>query len=293
MWTTLIMLAAGAGAIAGLIKMKQGEDWGKGVVIACAILAILLAAYNTNKRMNGGKISQKDIARRQANNAAYQEVSGEKLGLELARKFPGAKAVVIRPTEITDIDPAIPALGYGEEAARRLAGLKRGFSDVIEILTVVHPPVTDDMRANMEYVKQNYKDQTGGEDVPPEDYLMSLGNYGVLDVDEFNAATSAIPSDATMVVVLSDFPYELEKLDLWKKKLTVAGIITAIPPKMPAAIEAGYISALVITSPKADYLSLDLPENMEERFNRRFLFITPENLKAVAEANEKLFPKAK
>lgn len=292
MFITIIMLVAGGGAIFGLVKMKQGFEWGKTVVITCAVLAIILAGYNMKKRMMGDRMSSKEIAQIRAREAAYRKVSGEKLGLELAKKFPGAKAVIIRPLAFSDIDPNAPEI-EDMQNTQRLAGLEAGFGDAIEILDVIHPSASEAMLANIEAMKKSYMEQTGEKEMPPDYYMMGM-EYGddMMDVDQFNAFTRTIPSDATMVVMLTNFPYDLEKMALWKKNLTVAGIVTMVSPKMDAAIEAGYISAVVISNPRGDHTSQNLPKDMDERFNRRFLLVTPENVKAVAEANENLFPKA-
>lgn len=290
MLLTLLMLAAGAGAVVGLVNMKQGQSWGKPVVISCAILATLLAIQNTRQRMGNKGKNDREIAAIKARGIAYQITSGQKLGQELAQKYPGAKAVVLRSIQINDIDPDADSLS-DRSFTQRLDGLKAGLGDAIGILEVMHPPVDDSLRKNYEAAKQSYLAETGEKKVSDDFYRYYWDYYHTLsDVETFNRLTQDIPSQATMAIVLADFPFELEKLDLWKKDLIVAGIIQSVGKKMDKAIEAGYISDLVISNPYGDCKSVDLPRDIDERFNRRFLYITPKNIKEIAAENLIVFP---
>ena len=284
------MLTAAIGAIAGLMKMKQGREWGRGLFIACAILSIILAVYKIHHPRNG--TSKRELARERANEATLQKTVGEKLGLYLAEKYPGAKTVVMRPLFYSDVDPEAPQEAEQRVVNQQLTGLKDGLGNAIDILAVIHPTAPETMLMNIEEMKRQYKERTGEGKVPDQYYAMDMG-YGQDEGDtmsamDFNAFVKKIPANATMVIVLMDFPSELGKISLWKKKWAIAGIVNTVNAKLVSAMEQGYIAALVTGNPKSGYTK-KLPQNMDQRFKRFFLLITPENVQATVEANKELF----
>ncbi len=281
-----LMIIAAIGMIFGAVKMKQGMEWGKGVTVACAILVLILAVAHTKNKMGGGKISDKEIARIQQREKMYQQVSAEKLARKMAAAYPGSKAVIIRPMD----------LGFDmPDLENKIEGIKTGFGQDIEIIGILSPEVPQMLINEMEAMKKQYLEESGESEVP-EDYVMSMGlgmEYGdMIDVAQFNQLAKKIPDDADLVVLLTEFPYELEKISLWSKKPRpkVAGIVNSIPPKLDAAIEAGYITAVVLPKYDGDFTSKDIPDDIDERFDRRFLLVTAENIKDIVAKYPQLFP---
>ncbi|MDT8392170.1 MAG: hypothetical protein RRC34_16840 [Lentisphaeria bacterium] len=295
MLTTLLMLAAGAGALFGLMKMKQGVEWGKIVLIVCVILSIILA---THKILNpfGSGAGKRILRRMEELEAAFQRTSGERLGVELAKQYPGAKAVVIRPVFFKDVDPEAPSNVDSMESKfnQRFAGLKTGLGDKIEILDVICPRPTVELIGNIEDMKRSYKERTGQDEIPLSEYEIMAWQLEsrltvVEDISKFNDLVKEMPETATMVILLTNFPEQLDRLNLWEKKVTVAGIVDKVNAKVPSAIEQGYISALVIAKPNAEFDSEDAWKDKKKRFDSRLLFVTLDNVKEVVQANEGLF----
>lgn len=276
----VLMLIAAAGMIFGAVKMKQGMEWGKGLTIACAIVALILAGVHIKSKMGQGRLSNKEIQVLQEREAAYQRISAQKLGAYLAEKNPGTKAVVIRPVDF----------GYEmPDIENKLAGLRAGFGDAVEVAEVISPEIPPEIREEMELMKKQFQEETGETEIPPE-YMMGGGMMEMMEASQFNKMTRQIPKGTDLVILLVDFPYDLENMTLLGMGKTVAGVINMPQPKMRAAIKGGYISAVVLIKPDGDFKSRDVPKEMDEAFDRRYVLVTAENVEEVAARYEGMFP---
>jgi hypothetical protein len=277
----ILMLLAAAGMVFGAVKMKQGAEWGKGVTVACAVVALLLAGVHLKSRMGAGRPSRKEITKMQEREASYRQISAEKLAADLAKEFPGQKAAVIRTID----------MGFGApDMEDKIEGLRKGFGEDIEIIEIISPEIPPEVKEQMEHTREMYKQESGGSELPPE-YMMEFGPMmEMLDSAQFNKLTRRVPDEADIVVLLVDFPYDLERMSLLGLKKTVAGIVNMAQPKMKAAIKQGFIHSVVMVSPEADFRSMDVPKELDEAFARRYLLIDSENIDEIAAKYPSLFP---
>ncbi len=279
----ILMLLAAAGMIFGAVKMKQGFEWGKGLTVACAIIALLLAGAHIKSRMGQGRLSSGEIKRLQEREAAFQRIGAEKLASHLAQLAPNGRAVVIRPTD------------YGYQASdvdNKLAGLRKGFGQQVEIVKIISPEIPPEVLQQIEDMKKQYMQETGETQVPPE-FAMGYGPMmDMMDASQFNKLAREIPADTEIVVLLVDFPYDLERMALWtmRNRPKVGGLINMPQPKMKAAIKSDFIHAVVLGRPDGDYKSTDVPKAINEAFDRRYLLVTKENVDEVSAQYEGMFP---
>jgi hypothetical protein len=227
-------------------------------------------------------MSKKDVEKIQEREADYRRIGAEKLARTIAAKFPGGRAVVIRPTDF----------GYEMDGVTDIiAGLKAGFGADVEITDVIAPKIPAEYEQQMEEMKKQYLAETGESELPP-DFMMMDQMMNMVDAASFTEVTKRIPDGTDIVVLLVDFPYDMEKMALWSMKPmpAVGAVVNMAQPQMKLAIQQEFIDAIVLPKPMGDFKSMDVPKDLDEAFERRFILVTPENVEAIVGQYGNMFP---
>jgi len=269
-----VMVVAGIVMVFGLIKHKAGEAWGKPVATMAVFVALICALMQI---FSGGAPSQRSVMQSQY---AYMMVSTEKLGQYLAEKYPGSKALVI-------VAPTSTLVNQSNEAL--VKGLKEGMGGKVEIIKEIAPEVPKMNMPNMPTMPANADGKTPK--APPMDPVAMMGP------PEFWLTPAAMDSliepyigKADLVITTIGLPMDMAKMKYWtwekKPKMVLAsgGIFS-----LKKAIEAQAVAAAVAYNPKSTFDNLAPPSNLEEAFNKRFVLITPDNIKEISTSIPELF----
>ncbi len=264
----LIMILAAVGMIFGLIKDRQGFEWGKPLTIVCAVVALLLAFGSI---ISGGG-SKVDVEKIQNREASYNRIAGEKMGLYLAGQYPGTKVLIIK-----NIDMGMP----NKMTEAQITGLKKGFGNQIAIAGVVHPPIPEQVKQMMEQAPEG---------MPPEDFGM-MAMEGMFEAKQFNQIFQEHGKNVDIIVSLIGLPMDVENMTLWNmsKPPKLALFNAMYIPNMKQAISRNYVTAMLAYKPNADFRDETVPKNIED-FDKRFLLITPQNIEQMATEYSMLFP---
>ncbi|OPZ31721.1 MAG: hypothetical protein BWZ02_00049 [Lentisphaerae bacterium ADurb.BinA184] len=277
MWLYIVIALAGVGAVLGLIKMKQGVEWGKPLTVACALVALVLAI---GSMFRGGGPSQREINDIRKRELAYERISTKKLGTYLAEKFSGGKALVIKSVEFMPqqaVDPRFEA---------QMAGLKEGLGEAVEIGAVVSPEIPEEYKKYMESMPKGPE----GEDMGYA--MMGPMMDTMLQAKDFNKLIKEMPEGTNLIISLIGLPMDLNNLSLWTMKNAPKLVLVSAMnlPQLQEAIREGYVTAMLTYRPDPDMQDPSIPKDPEAAFNKRYLLVTPENVQELAGQYPMLFP---
>lgn len=247
----IVMIVAGIGAFVGMSKQKEGAAWGQPLAIVCAIIAIVAALWSAIGTMTGAP--GKAAGEREVE---FQKVQTRKLGMYLAEKYSGAKAIVIKDPFNTDASRPNPLL----------EGLKAGIGSSVQIVAEVFPPLP-----------AGYNEAAEGEMMAP------METWYTAKVMQDILKKAGVDYD--MVITCIGLP--AGGLPLLKgKKVVFAG---GSPYEYAAAIANGLVVAAVTYKPDAEYDDKPVPSDLQVAFDKRYVLITTDNIKEVAGKYAELF----
>lgn len=270
MSTALILMIAGViGAIIGVLKDKQGYPWGRPLTIVCVILTLLLAAVTMLPDRSQQRVASQYMEQEQR----YQEIAGQKIGRMLAEKYPDGHALVLAPSR----DVGHHQVGLEREIRNRLS---------MEV-------VAFDYRAA-------YRNMMEEQGIPAEEFDESMAYMGPEDVsmmmnaqlmDELIRQAGQTPD---VIVNLLGLPYDYENMRFWRTRNHPPMVIASTMGYMGMGdladrIARGHISALVIRNPEAGFDLDNIPRDIDEAFNKRYILVTPDNVDEISSQYPDLF----
>ena len=277
----IIMVIAAAGMIIGLVKERQGIEWGRPLTIGGAIVALLMAIIS----IIGGAGSDIDVEEIREREQRYNRVAGQKLGQYLAQEMSGKAALVIKPIEMTE-EP-------NETVTAQIEGLKEGLGNAIDIIDVVSPPIPEEYKQYMEETAE-------AEGVDPEmqmEYEMYPMMEAAFDAETFNNLYEQYGQGTDLVITLAGLPMDIENMSIWDMQtppeLAVFGIGSGPGPvpKLADAIRQGFVAAYITFKPRQQVEEdKSIPDDLDAAFNKRYLLVTPKNVDALMEEYEYLLP---
>lgn len=191
------------------------------------------------------------------------------LGRYLARNASGSKALIITHDENSE-NTLLDAT---------LNGLREGLGEKVKIAAIDSPVPTSTKGKSAE---------SGKTKISPERMLylsrkMESGKFDqvIAKHPECNLIISLIslPKDANKIHILSLKPEKRPKLALLSSDISL----------MKDRISQGEINAAVITRPAYVPDKKKLPKDIESIFDRRYLLVTPDNIKSLALAHPEIF----
>ena len=265
--------AAGAGMIFGLIKHRQGLDWGQKLIIVALAVFVPAGGYALVLQFFNAGIVGGEMATR---GRKYARVSTEKLGRHLAETFPGAKALVIEPLPY----PYGPLSASNREQIQLvLDGLREGFGDRIEIVTIVTPVLPP-------HVLEAGWDENGK---MTSDTLLGIEDW--LDAYYFNQIIEREGAGCDLIVSLAGaFPADHRQLSLYSQE-SRPKLALWFPAKyerahaLRDAIAEGNIDAVVVGQPRRIGKG-SVPSDLDEAFNRMYFLLTPENVQQITDKHK-------
>lgn len=179
----------------------------------------------------------------------YSCISTEYLGKFLANSFPDSKALIIYDSVSTS-----------KLMEQRMTGLRKGIEGKIEIVKELGFPTKIP------------------KDIPPN--MMRISDF--VKAEDFNMAMKKYPQ-ANLVISLIGLPEDIQEMQIWqiedKKKRPKLAVFGGDIDQLANAIKADFIQALVVYRPMDKYVNQLPPSDLEEAFKRRFILITPQNIK--------------
>lgn len=268
----ILMVVAGIVMLFGMAKQKAGMDWGRPLAIVCAIVALVCAIGQIVVKTTGVGKGAGGIAKTEL---VYVQVSMEKMGKYLAEKCPGAKVLVIQ-------DPETKTSSERRKAA--LEGLKKGFGSKVTVAATDSPTIPKNAKGMMGEMGMGAGGpEGGGEMLPPMEYWLTPAAFDGL---------VAKHKDCDLVVSTIGLPSKFGQMKLWRKvqskKLKIAlggGSIY----ELGKLFAMKYITAAVAYNPKAVYDDSKPPSDLDEAFKKRYLLVTPENARQLAQQYTGLF----
>ncbi|MBR0460122.1 MAG: hypothetical protein IJJ26_12870 [Victivallales bacterium] len=256
-----VMVIGAVGVFVGWSQSKKGAAWGQPVTIVCAIIAICAALWSSMRTVTGADM--KDAQKRELE---YQKVQTKKLGQFLAEKYAGKKVVLMK-------DPTI-----GSAPAQELpiiAGLKEGLGTALTIVAEIAPDAPK---------------VPAGED--GEEMMEPIETW--FDVKKLNETLAKAP-DYDILITTCGLPEQWNYNkglpgNLKGKQVVIAG---GSIYNLGAPILKGEIIAAVTYKPNAEYDEKPVPSNLDEAFNKRYVLVTPEDIKQKASEYKDLFATGK
>ncbi|MFW5996564.1 MAG: hypothetical protein ACOCQP_00980 [Lentisphaeria bacterium] len=277
-----LMIIGGAVMVYALLKYKQGYPWGKPVAVVAALFTLVLAFGNIFS--TGGPDAQKMSER----NQRYQEVAAEKLGAHLAAEYPDAKTVILSHMDYSKIqsgNETEPPAAIAKIKAQEEALLK-GADEGLDVVKIIHPEIPEETLERMQPPESE-----GAEEEMIDPMIMEeMGT--MMEAADYNEMLDDELDDCELFVMLTDPPYEVEKLKLWRmdNPPKTAFLSPSVLDKLEKAVKQGFVVAIVSHNPDADYSMEDsVPKKLDEAFDERYILITPDNLDELSSKHENLF----
>jgi hypothetical protein len=275
----VIMVVAGIGMVVGLMKQKAGAEWGKPVAIGCIVVALVAALWSSFRTLTGG--STQGVVDREVQ---FQRIEGKKLGMYLAEKYKGSKALIL-------LEPKVSG-GQQKEGAKEnplITGLKEGFGSGVTVAAEVTPEIPEDKakafakQMPMEGMPPGPAGAAGrGEMMPPLDYWFTAKVFDALlkkNEGQFDLLVTVIglPADARASTVLKG------------KSCPKIAVLNGSIYDLKNAIRPNMVVAAVTYNPKAQYDDKPAPKDVDEAFNKRFLLVTPDSIQQIATQFPEIF----
>ena len=266
-----IMIVAAIGMVVGITKQKRGVPWGKPLTVICALVALLFALTNL---FTGGTNTKKLQKQYQEWNTAYQLVAGEMIGQYISDKIGNAEVVVLR-----DNTDAMDTF---------IEGMRKGFGDNVTIADEITP---DFEAAQREMMIASGMDPAT---MPEEEMAMMMPMDPMMMSPDLIDEALEDALDADVVVSLIGLPYEYLDMDFWRNdghpKFVAVSISMPMPaPEMKSMIEVGHITAWITNNPEGDHTLGDVPEDLQEAFDKRYIIVDGDNVKSMADKFPNLF----
>lgn len=246
--TILIMIAAGIVMIVGLMKQRQGVEWGRPVAIVAALVALICALGSIFTKDEG---AGRSVVKREQK---YQFIGGKKLGEYLAQNYAGSKALIVKGASVSSSMP--------DPSKHIVEGLREGLGDQITVVAEATPP------------------QPTGAGAPPE------GAPGppmmFITAAAFDKMFQQYAGQVDMVITTVGLPMDKERMKLWqmkkgeRPKVVIAsgglrGLLTLIS-------RGGIVAALAVNPAGMVVGDTDIPSDEQAAFDKRFLLVTPQNV---------------
>ena len=261
---------AAAGMILGLLKHRQGLEWGQKLIVAALAVFVPAGGYALVLQFFGASIAGGQAVTR---TREYTRVSTEKLGRYLSEKYPGSKALVIEPLPY----PYGPLCASNrKEIQLVLDGLREGFGDQIELVAIVTPVLPP-------HVVEAGWDEDGK---MTSDTLLSVEDW--LDSYYFNQMIEREGAGCDLIVSLGGaFPADYKQLSLYNQDPRPK-LALWFPGKykrayaLRDAIAEGDIDAVVVSQPQRRAKG-SVPGDLDEAFNRMYFLLTSENVRQITD----------
>jgi hypothetical protein len=129
-------------------------------------------------------------------------------------------------------------------------------------------------------------------DMPEEMYMMPM-DPSMMGAGLYDEALAEV-GDADVVVSLIGLPYEYLDMDFWRNedhpKFIAVSIAMPMPlPEVKSMIEVGHIAAWITSNPEGDHALGDVPEDIQEAFDKRFIIVDADNVKSMIDKFPNLF----
>lgn len=279
-FTIILMLAAAAVMIFGLMKSKQGVPWGKPVTIAGAAVVLLLALISVMDSGPGVE-KLKNITER------YHEVKGTKLGRYLAENFEGQSAAFLMPYQAQgeDLDPNRIAF---------LDSLREELTPAIEVTGQMTPEPPASVQRQQEEMRRQIEEMSeeqGEEALPPEEMMLGMSMYDWFTGRQLDALIADYDEDCDLLVAIADLPSPRAPTPprFWGRSNAPKVVLTSGSVyEYYRHIKNGVVVAAVAHNPNADYQEKPA-KKVDEAFNQRYVLVTPDNVDEVAEKYPKMF----
>ena len=256
-----LMIAGLVGIIACQKKQKTNPN---AQTVAFLFLIVILVGAGGMLYETGIFGGDREMEKIMSNEIAFAKARSKVLADYMGKTWKGQNAVII--TEPTLEQNQISKAGVAELEA----GLKAGGINVTAVEALNLP------RGN-------------GEETVPMEVALNSKVYNEI----FNKYKSA-----NIFIITSQLPFdvkELQKLQCWKfdsKKARVV-LMNGEIYNLKAAIAQGLVGAAIAmkTGPNAYDPEKAAPKAVQAAFDTRYILVTPQNVKQIAESNKELFAK--
>lgn len=218
-------------------------------------------------------IGSDEAAAFRENELSYSKAATTVLGRDLAKKYAGAKALII----------ALENYQNNKRQLKLIKGLKEGFDEKVKIeaIDIPRPEGEDESELTEEPVKKK--------DKKPAPYLL----HKERESTQINKVIEGHP-DCKLVIFLVELPRNVENLYVWQSKEEEKRplVVVVFPAKaryLHNAITLGYIWVLTYLP---DYEPDGIcPADPQEAFDKRYVILTKENIKEFSEKHPDFFKK--
>ena len=267
-----VMVVAAIGMFFGLSKQKAGVAWGKPVAVLCALVALGCAVSQifSGKGPSMMKIREREMA--------YQMIGAQKLGMYLAEKYAGSKAVII-------VEPKLGGSADAEGGNAQVAGLKEGLGGKVEVVAEISPEIPASAKNAFSQEMAPMAEGEGGgagEMLPPLEFWFTA--------KLFDELVTKNKDKCDLIITTIGLPMDLGAMKFWKmKERPKLALASGSVYELKAAIKSKMVVAAVTYNPKAVYDEKAPPSSLDAAFDKRFLLVTPEGVDTIAAEHKDLF----
>lgn len=244
----ILMILGAVGMLYGLHKYKtKGVAWGRPLAGACGVFALVMALVNLTMTIGGDTQRINSIMEKELR---YYDAKMQYLATHLSEAHPGATYLLITNQQTTHNQDRYDVM----KAA--LGSLDIQYEQAV---------VPAEEAGMMEGV--------------PGEVPMDADMY--LTAERFDEIIESY-SDVDMVISTLGLPMDYRDMEFWRKKADERPqlvLVDAYVYDLKRAIEKEAIAAVVQYRPDAQYNpDEDVPEGVNEAFDKRYILITPENV---------------
>lgn len=275
---TFVMIAAAVAMIVGVMKMKQGVEWGKPLAVACAVIALICALGRSgcsSQSARGKELLKAEVE--------FREACGGQLARQISEKHPSAKVLILRsfqlnPETVNKMEDAI-VTGFRDEA------------DGLTIVAEASPELSEkDMEKLREAMEPLLPESTT---TPGEITMQDIEMLGLPFLEEWYTSEVLVDllkkhPECDVVVAVSMLPMDFDKAKFWKDDHPRFGLALVGIGEFRELFRDDAIVAAVVPKPGADY-KVKPKGNVDDDFGVRYLMVTPENAAALAKEHKYLF----
>ncbi len=243
------MILGGLAAIVGILQAKKGAAGGKPVALLGAALALGLSVQRLVQP------SQQEL--RIAQNERFAFVSGEQLGIHLAKQHSAARATIFTR-------PDLDSLSFTSVEGSSVEGLQAALAAGFESVDRVPMPSV-------------YASSQESEDA--QDYMM-MESQDWVDWDKLKEMLTGSAKTDVAVFTVSPPADFFQSDSETPGAMPKVGILNSMPDEVLDLVESGAVSAAVLISPKIESLP-ELGEDLLDSratFDRLYVLVTSENL---------------
>lgn len=270
----ILMVIAGIGAVVGMRLSKSGMAQGRFIAGGCALLAVVLAVVGLSSKKDSNPALVTSLNR-------YSYAAGHNLGRHLAENYNGSRALVLVEPTWPGEEPDILQAGIEE-------GLRQGMGSDLELVDVVPvdppPGYIEKVRASLVAGKVSLPAGVS------EDWIPVLERGHGRWFSSNYLATLLASHKGTFDVLISavGVPRDFANSPLVRSADLPKAIAVLNPLEMPMAglVGSGVVDALVVLKPSLNPWqdANEAPQDIDEAFEKRFVLVTKDNVKAMAEA---------